>query len=122
VPVVHEMTEIHRRVLHASGPALLFEQPIKADGAIAEMPILLNLFGSRERVAWGLGVSPEHLPNLGQALAELSEPQPPHSFSDAMAKLPLARAVMAMRPKTVETPPVHDIVWRGDSIDLTRLP
>ena len=122
VPVVHEMTEIHRRVLHASGPALLFEQPIKADGAIAEMPVLVNLFGTRERVAWGLGVNPEHLPDLGQALAELSEPQPPHSFSDAMAKLPLARAVMAMRPKTVETPPVHDIVWRGDSVDLTRLP
>lgn len=122
VSVVHEITEIHRRVLQRNGPALLFESPIKADGAASEMPVLVNLFGTRERVAWGLGVDPEHLPVLGQALAELSEPEPPHSLADAMAKLPLARGIMAMRPKYIDTPPVHDIVWREDSIDLTRLP
>lgn len=122
VSVIHEMTEIHRRVLQANGPALLFEKPIKADGTVSEMPVLVNLFGTRERVAWGLGVNPEHLPQLGEALAELSEPRPPHNFADAMAKLPLARGVMAMRPKHVDMPPVQDIVWRGDSIDLTRLP
>ncbi|MCR6736932.1 MAG: UbiD family decarboxylase [Afipia sp.] len=122
VSVVHEMTEIHRRVLRDNGPALLFEAPLKADGTMAEMPVLVNLFGTRERAAWGLGVNPERLPALGEALAELSEPRPPHNFADAMAKLPLARGVMAMRPKRIDTPPVQDIVWRGDSIDLTRLP
>jgi len=122
VSVVHEMTEIHRRVLQDNGPALLFESPVKADGAASEMPVLVNLFGTRERVAWGLGVDAGHLPDLGQALAELSEPEPPHSLADAMAKLPLARGVLAMRPRHVEAPPVHDIVWREDSIDLTRLP
>ncbi|MBN9604045.1 MAG: UbiD family decarboxylase [Afipia felis] len=122
VSVVHEMTEIHRRVLQNNGPALLFESPIKADGVAAEMPVLVNVFGTRERVAWGLGVNPENLPNLGQALAELSEPEPPRSLADAMAKLPLARGIMAMRPRHVESPPIHDIVWRDDSVDLTRLP
>jgi len=116
------MTEIHRRVLQGNGPALLFESPIKPDGAASEMPVLVNLFGTRERVAWGLGVDAEHLPDLGRALAELSEPEPPHSLADAMAKLPLARGIMAMRPRQVEAPPVHDIVWREDSIDLARLP
>jgi 4-hydroxy-3-polyprenylbenzoate decarboxylase len=122
VSVVHEITEIHRRVLRANGPALLFEAPIKADGAAAEFPVLVNLFGTRERVAWGLGVNPEHLSQLGEALAELSEPRPPNNLVDAMAKLPLARGVMTMRPRHVDTPPVQDIVWRGDSIDLNRLP
>ena len=120
--VVHEMTEIHRRVLQDNGPALLFEQPIKADGALSEIPVLVNLFGTRQRVAWGLGVEPDNLPNLGRALAELSEPQPPRNLADAMSKLPLARGIMAMRPKYIDTPPVHDIVWRDDSADLGRLP
>lgn len=116
------MTEIHRRVLQNEGPALLFEQPIKADGAMSEIPVLVNLFGTRQRVAWGLGVEPDNLPNLGRALAELSEPQPPRNLADAMSKLPLARGIMAMRPKYIDTPPVHDIVWRDDSADLGRLP
>ncbi len=122
ISVVHEMTEIHRRVLQAGGPALMFEAAIKADGTTAEMPVLVNLFGTRERVAWGLGVNPDRLAALGEALAELSEPRPPRDFADAIAKLPLARGIMAMRPKQVDTPPVQDIVWRGESIDLMRLP
>lgn len=47
ISVVHEMTEIHRRVLQAGGPALMFEAAIKADGTTAEMPVLVNLFGTR---------------------------------------------------------------------------
>lgn len=122
ISVVHEMTEIHRRVLQNNGPALLFEAPIRADGVPSEMPVLVNLFGTPDRIAWGLGVNPERLLELGEALAELSEPRPPHSFADAMTKLPLARGVMAMRPKHVDAAPVQDIVWQGDTIDLTRLP
>ena len=56
VSVVHEVTEIHRRLLLEQGPALLFEQPIKADGTPSEMPLLTNLFGTIERIAWGLGI------------------------------------------------------------------
>jgi len=36
--------------------------------------------------------------------------------------LPLARTVMSMRPKTVKTAPVQEIVWTGDQIDLGKLP
>lgn len=122
VSVVHEMTEIQRRVLKANGPALLFELALKPDGTTAEMPVLVNLFGTRERVAWGLGVDPTQLTKLGEALAELSEPRPPRNFVDAMSKLPLARAILAMRPKQVDAPPVQEVVWKGESIDLTRLP
>lgn len=32
VSLVHEVTEIHRRVLAQEGPALLFEKPIDAQG------------------------------------------------------------------------------------------
>lgn len=122
VSVVHDITEIHHRVLQAEGPALLFENPIKADGQRADIPMLVNLFGTSERVAWGFGVDPERLPMLGEALAELSEPRPPRGFSEAVTKLPLARAVLAMRPRQVSRPPVQDIIWQDDAIDLARLP
>ena len=34
VSLVHEMTEIHRRVLAAKGPAVLFEKPVDASGEV----------------------------------------------------------------------------------------
>ena len=45
-----EMTEISDRVLRASGPALLFENPVGS-----EVPALCNLFGTPDRVALGMG-------------------------------------------------------------------
>ncbi|SPU62329.1 UbiD family decarboxylase [Brucella melitensis] len=56
VSLVHEVTEIHRRVLEADGPALLFENPVDAEGRTQTIPLLANLFGSERRIAWGLGV------------------------------------------------------------------
>ncbi|MBM6582816.1 MULTISPECIES: UbiD family decarboxylase [Microvirga] len=120
VSVAHEITEIHRRVLQEGGPALLFEQPLQPDGQVADMPILVNLFGTVERVAWGLGVQPNGLRELGEALAELREPRPPQSLTDAWSKLPLARAALSMRPKA--TGAGGRTVLLGDAVDLGRLP
>ena len=122
VSVVHEMTEIHRRVLKAGGPALLFEHAVKADGQRAAMPVLVNLFGTCERVAWGLGVRPENLASLGDLLGELRAPRPPRDLGDALRKLPLARAALAMRPRAIAEAPVHGVVQRGDAVDLGALP
>ena len=122
VSVVHDMTEIHRRILRDGGPALLFEAPILPDGSPSQMPVLVNLFGTKERTAWGFGVDPGGLGALGTMLAELREPRPPRDFADAVSKIPLARAAMTMRPRTVHAPAVQEIVWRGDRIDLSRLP
>lgn len=122
VSVVHDMTEIHRRVLAGGGPALLFERPVGADGAACEMPVLVNLFGSVERVAWGLGIAPEELPALGEMLAELREPRPPQGLADAWRKLPLARAALSMRPRLVNGGSLQRTVLTGEAIDLARLP
>ncbi len=122
VSVVHEVTEIHRRVLRESGPALLFERPIKADGTPSDIPLLTNLFGTVERVAWGLGVPPGSLPSLGETMAELHAPQPPHTLAEAWQKLPLARAALATRPRALSNAPVQERVYTGDAIDLGVLP
>ncbi|KLK92952.1 3-octaprenyl-4-hydroxybenzoate carboxy-lyase [Microvirga vignae] len=120
ISVAHEITEIHRRVLQANGPALLFERPIQPDGRPAEMPVLVNLFGTVERVAWGCGVHPEKLRDFGEALAELRDPRPPQGLADAWSKIPLARAALAMRSKEVKS--TKRTILTGDSIDLGRLP
>lgn len=69
VSLVHEITEIHRRVLADGGPALLFEQPVDHEGKVRKMPLLANLFGTRQRIEWGLGLETGGLPALGQKLA-----------------------------------------------------
>src|SRR5262245_44948755 len=72
-----EMTEIHRRVLEAGGPALLFENVVGADGRKYPMPVLVNLFGTVERVAWGMDREPPQLREVGETLAFLKQPEPP---------------------------------------------
>ena len=54
VSTVLQMTEIHRRLLHQGGPAVLFENVIRADGERSPMPCLVKLFGTVKRVAMGV--------------------------------------------------------------------
>ncbi|MEZ5840854.1 MAG: UbiD family decarboxylase [Hyphomicrobiales bacterium] len=122
VSTVLEVTELHRRVIAAGGPALLIEKPLLPDGRVAAMPMLVNLFGTVRRVAWGLGIEPERLGVLGDALVELRNPSPPHGLSDITDRLPLARAVLNMRPKSDGAPPCQEVVETGADIDLTSLP
>ncbi len=122
VSLVHEITEIHRRVLAQEGPALLFEKPVDADGNIQPIPLLANLFGTRERIEWGFGLETGGLPRLAAFLSDLRDPKPPRSMRDAWQKLPHLKAALSMNPRTVSRPPCQHTIWQGDAIDLDRLP
>jgi 4-hydroxy-3-polyprenylbenzoate decarboxylase len=123
-----EITEICTRLLASGGPAVLFEQPVMADGSISPIPCLANLFGTVKRVAMGVTLqgkgrtSAADLREVGELLAFLRSPEPPRGMKEALELLPLARTVMDMRPKTVTRAPVQQVVWTGDQIDLARLP
>lgn len=117
-----EMTEIQTRVLAEGGPAILFENVIKADGTKSTMPVLVNLFGTVERVAWGMNREPSELRALGETMAFLRQPEPPSGFKDAVKMLPILKQAMNARPKTVKKAPVHEVVLTGDDIDLNALP
>ncbi len=117
-----EMTEIQTRLLAENGPAVLFENVVRADGRPYDMPVLVNLFGTVERVAWGMDRAPEQLREVGETLAFLKQPEPPGGFKEAVAMLPLVKTVMAMRPKTVSRAPCQEVVLTGDDIDLAALP
>jgi 4-hydroxy-3-polyprenylbenzoate decarboxylase len=122
VAVKLEMTEIQTRLLAEGGPAVLFEKPVMDDGAISPMPVLVNLFGTVDRVAAGMGRKPGELRALGETLAMLRQPEPPDGIRDALDKLPLLKTAMTMRPKTVSAAPCQEIVWQGADIDLAKLP
>jgi 4-hydroxy-3-polyprenylbenzoate decarboxylase len=117
-----EMTEIQTRVIAEGGPALLFENPVGPDGKPCSMPVLVNLFGTVERVALGMNRLPHQLREVGETLAFLRQPEPPGGWREAWEMLPLLKTVMTMRPKQVKKAPVHEVVLTGDDIDLGRLP
>ena len=114
-----EMTEIQTRLLAEGGPAVLFENVVHS---ASTMPVLVNLFGTIERVAWGMDREPHELRDIGEMLAFLKQPEPPGGWREAFKLLPLLKTVMAMRPKTVAAAPCQEIVLRGGDIDLDLLP
>ena len=117
-----EMTEIQTRLLAEGGPAVLFENVVGSGGTKYPMPVLINLFGTVERVAWGMEREPSALRELGETLAFLRQPEPPGGLKDAWDKLPLLKQVMAMKPKSVGKAPCQEVVLTGDAVDLSALP
>ena len=117
-----EMTEIQTRLLAEKGPAVLFENVVRADGTRSDIPVLVNLFGTVERVAWGMDREPGELRGVGETLAFLRQPEPPDGWREALDMLPMLRTVMAMKPRTVGSAPCQEVVLTGRDIDLGRLP
>ena len=128
VSSVLEITEICTRLLATSGPAVLFEHVIRADGQRSTMPVLANLFGTVRRVALGVTLEGKtretatDLREVGELLAFLKNPEPPRGLKEAVDLLPLARTVLGMRPHVVGKAPVQEVVLTGSDIDLGKLP
>ena len=114
-----EMTEICDRTLRAGGPALLFEQP-----TAGSMPVLANLFGTPQRVAYGMGAEDvAALREIGELLASLKEPEPPKGLKDALGKVAMLKsALWDMLPRTVRSAPCQEVVREGAGVDLGALP
>jgi 4-hydroxy-3-polyprenylbenzoate decarboxylase len=125
VPVDPELeaTEIQTRLIAEGGPAVLIEKPVsRRTGKAYRHPMLVNLFGTVERVAWGMDREPKELRQVGETLAFLKQPEPPGGWKEALEMLPLVKTVLAMKPKTVGFGPVQDVVLTGDQIDLGEFP
>ena len=117
-----EMTEIQTRLIAEQGPAVLFENVVGDEGTRYDMPVLVNLFGTVERVAWGMNREPDQLREVGETLAFLRQPEPPSGWREAIEMLPLLNTVRAVKPRTIGAGPVQEVVLMGDDIDLGRLP
>jgi UbiD family decarboxylase len=107
-----EVAEIHRRVIAAGGPALLF-----TDVAGADFPLATNLFGTGRRARWAFGRRPERLIRRAVEFVQTSMPPSPSQLWGARD---LAAAALRTGIRHGRTGPVRDLVTR--EIDLSRLP
>src|ERR671937_67785 len=112
-----EITEIVDRVSKSNGDAnvaLLFE---RVEGF--DIPVLVNAFGSADRMATALGV--ERLDELGARIAKLLDLKMPGSFLDKMRKLGTLLDVAKASPRHVRAAPCQEIVETA-SPSLAALP
>ena len=118
-PVNHELeiTEIADRVIKSGGPALLFEAPQGFD-----IPVLINMYGSQQRMAWALGV--EHLDEIvGRVEGLLGLMHgPPEGLVNKLRTLGQLVHLGSFQPKTVRNAPCQEVVLQGDNVDLYRFP
>lgn len=121
VSTVLEMTEIQRRLLSKEGPAILFEKVITENGK-SPIPVLVNLFGNKNRIALALNTKPEDFRKLGETLAFLRQPEPPGGWKEAFAMMPILKTIFAMKPNFTSKAPCQEIVLTEDEIDLKSLP
>ncbi len=110
-----EITALADRAVKTGGPALLFEN---VEGA--ELPLAINLFGTRERMAWALGV--DSLDDLTERLRELLDVKLGGGLFRMASNLPKLRELATLPPRLVRRAPVQEVVWRADEVDLGRLP
>ncbi len=120
---VLEITEVHRRVLETQGPAILFENVITENGP-NKIPVLVNLFGTEERIELGFGLEAGKLNSLAEKLAFLKQPEPPNGFSEALKMAPIIKDVFAMNPRilNLKGAKCHEVIITGNDIDLRILP
>jgi UbiD family decarboxylase len=107
-----EIAEIHRRVIAAGGPALIFTR-VKG----SSFPVVTNLFGSARRVELAFGPKPRR---LVEEAARLPEELLPPSVSALLARRGLILSLIRVGLKRVFRGPVSEV--REEAPDLTRLP
>ncbi|HEX9037628.1 MAG TPA: menaquinone biosynthesis decarboxylase [Ktedonobacterales bacterium] len=112
-----EITEITDRVSKAGGPALLFENVTGYD-----MPVVINLFGSPERMSWALGVN--NLNELGDRIKkwlDIVQNRPPDGLIEKAKLAPELFELTRIGPHTVTHAPCQEVVIT-DNPSLNSLP
>ena len=107
-----EIAEIHRRVIAANGPAILFKRPKGGD-----FPIVTNLFGTRKRVELAFGSRPGE---FIRRVAALPHELMPPSLGKLWAQRDLAWQGLSLGLKQSGSGPVTEVVQRDPK--LSRIP
>jgi 4-hydroxy-3-polyprenylbenzoate decarboxylase len=115
VSPILEITEWADRATKSKGPALLFEN---VEGS--SMPVAINLFGTLERTALGLGV--KDLNEIGNEIEKLLHQRPPETIVEKLKMIPLLLQIANFPPKKVSSGPCQEVVYEGDKVDLNMLP
>jgi len=118
VSPILEITEITDRICKSGngGKAILFENT--DDSGI---PVLINAFGSKKRIAMALGV--DNVEDIANDIQELIELKPPQNLIEKLKFLPRLFEISHYPPKVITgKAPCHEVVLTGDEIDLFKFP
>ena len=112
-----EISEITDRAVKSGGPALYFRN---VEGF--SIPIVTNLFGTHQRMAWALGVeSSEELTQKVRDILGIVK-TPPESLFDKLKILKDMADLAKTQPKTISSGPCQEVVKMGLEADLNSLP
>lgn len=103
---ITEITDRMSKLAPADNKALLFENV-----AGSSVPVLINAFGSAQRMAWALGV--DDLEALNEKLAKLIDPHLPSGMGEMIGRgrdMLGALKGVGLRPRKVRNGPVHEVV------------
>ncbi|MEW6088707.1 MAG: menaquinone biosynthesis decarboxylase [bacterium] len=110
-----EVVEISNRMTRSNGPVLLFEN---VSGS--KYPVLINAFGSMEKMAYALGVT--DLDEIRKKIEEIVRPKIPDSFFGKVRSIPkFYKMFRSFRPKNVSDGVCQEIV-KKDSFSLDEFP
>jgi len=115
VSPVLEITEITDRVCKRYGPALLFENVSGYD-----MPVLTNAFGSLKRMSMALEI--ESFDSVSKEVLSFLEMEAPNTIFKKLKMIPKLKRLSSSFPRIVKRAPCHKLVFKGDEVDITRLP
>jgi UbiD family decarboxylase len=107
-----EIAEVHRRVIAAGGPALLFRRVRSR-----ELPVVTNLFGTRRRVELAFGSRPRE---LIEQVARLPEELVPPSLGKLWARRGLFASLLRVGTRKGRAAAVSEVVESPPCLD--RLP
>jgi len=105
-------------LVKTGGPAVVFENPELPDGTISDFPLVMNLFGTKDRTLRALQAKSES--EIGERLDSLMKPDIGNFVSKPWKGLPLAKDALALPPKKVRRARCQEVAM--DGVDLTRLP
>jgi 4-hydroxy-3-polyprenylbenzoate decarboxylase len=110
-----EVSAIADRVMKAGGPALLFE---RVRGA--RFPLLINAFGSRERMSLALGV--DDLEVHARAIEELVRTRAPGNARELAALAMKLPELAHVPPRPTHEAECQEVLQLGADVDLGILP
>ncbi|MBE0699289.1 MAG: UbiD family decarboxylase, partial [Anaerolineaceae bacterium] len=111
---ITEVTDRVSKLPERENKALLFEHVRGRNSQPAqeyEVPVLINAFGSAQRMAWALEV--EDLDQLSERLGRLIDPRLPHGMGQALGRgrdmLGALRGI-GLKPRKVRSAPVQEVI------------
>jgi UbiD family decarboxylase len=104
-----EVAEIHRRVIAAGGPALLFKR-VKG----SRYPVVTNLFGTDRRISLAFGPKPERLVT---DLVHIAESILPPKAEELWKHRSLAFELLKLGTKNTTRSPVTQVIERPPRLD-----